>query len=166
MSQVVRDNCAIKAFFTTDTSSKGSELADLQGYSKDETVPRLGTSRTGLRTTTSEQEHEEPKLKRNTIVDVNNTFGEYFLIFKDGKGHSEPLRVMSEFPATKARHSELSDRPLPKKPVPAASTAIVNGNGRPKQRSAKSDPVRGQRLLKLQELLHRLKREEQWKLSA
>jgi len=166
MSQVVRDNCAIKAFFMTNTSSKGGELDDLQGYSQDETVPRYGTSRTGLRTTTSEQEREESRLKRNTVINVNDTFGEYFLIFKTGKGHSEPLRLMSEFPATKARHAELSERPLPSRPVPVPTTPVEVVTSKQKQRSAKLDPCRSERHKKISELLNQLQLEERWKLST
>ncbi len=171
MSQVVRDNCTIKAFFTTNTSSKGQELDDLQGYSKDETVPRFSTSRTGLRTTTSEQQREEPTLKRNTVIDTSDTFGEFFLIFKDGKKHREPLRLMSEFPTTKAKHTELSDRPLPSVPVLAKpalekTVPVLVLNAKPKQRSVKPDRLRAERLKKLGALAHQLQLEERWKLST
>jgi len=164
MSQVVKDNCSIKAFFTTDTSIRGQELADLQGYSKDETVPRRGTSISGLRQTTSEQEHQEPVLKRNTVIDVNETFGEFFLIFKAG-AHHEPRRLMSEFPTTLAKHGELSDRPLPQKPLAKNSDEALVTAARSSERPAVKDSLRANQLVVLTQLLSKLKQEERWKLS-
>lgn len=164
MSQVVRDNCAIKAFFTTDTNPKGSELADLQGYSEDETVPRRGTSVSGLRTTTSEHESEEPRVKRNQVIRVNQTFGEYFLVFKDGKGHREPIHVMSEFPTSLAKHVELSDRPLPAKPQVASDrrTASISSHA---PTMTVADSNRDHRHKMLTKLIRTIQQEEKWKLS-
>ncbi|QEG36214.1 TraM recognition site of TraD and TraG [Bythopirellula goksoeyrii] len=165
MSQVVGDNCAVKAFFTTDTS-KGQELADLQGYSKDEIVPRLGTSRSGLRTTTSEQENEEPILKRNSVIDTSSTFGEFFLLFNDGKGHREPIRMMSEFPTTLEKHAELSNLPLPRKVVPQTVPSVHKEECSVKVSTDSRDAHHDQRAAALRKLLAALKQEEKWKLSV
>lgn len=175
MSQVVADNCSIKAFFSTDTKKNG-EIDSLLGHSKSEIVPRLGYSQSGLKTTTSQQEHEEPILKRNDVVDCSSTFGEYYLVFHEG-GHREPIRVRSEFPTTKEVHAELSNRPIPPKVAsvsqptaqPAAAPAATG------QRVTLKPPLGPPAALPqqaannsnlLSKLLASLKIEEAWKLGS
>lgn len=172
MSQVLRDNCAIKAFFTTDVGDR-KELDSLLGHSKLETVPRQGLSITGLRTTTSQSEQQEPILKVNTVHDVNGAFGEFFLCFKNGQGHSEPVRVMSDFPTTKTEHDDLSTRPLPRREAavdsnenrPISTQAPEAGSSSaPRRTSANSDPNRSARRKQLKDLYQRLREEQSWRL--
>ncbi len=141
MSQVVKDNCAIKRRFTTDTGKRSGELDDLQSHSKLEKVPRLGTSQSGLKTTTSQQEQDEPKLKRDDVIDVNTEFGRYYLLFNDGKGHREPIEVVSEFPTSQAEYDRLSTTPLPRQSDEPAKTGVTAAPKKPRTAAPAAKPV-------------------------
>ena len=155
MAQVVRDNCSIKVLFNCDEE----DFPEILSYSKDDPNASRSSDTYGqfFDGSHSEQEIQEPRLKRDEIIEVNSTFGEAFLIFNDGTGHREPLRIKMRFPTTKAKYDELSNKPIPKKsPAAAATTASsVAPASRP-------DPGREKRLAELRQLMNAIRADQRW----
>lgn len=151
MAQVIRDNCGIKVLFNTDAE----DLPELLWHSKDDpNATRKGVSAglLSLDATQTQQEMQEPLLKRNAVLDVNATFGEAFLIFNEGKEHAEPLRIKTQFPTTKAKYDELSNKPIP------ANTGGDTKPPVPHQRPIDKD--RKERLAKLRDLMQSIQADQ------
>lgn len=161
MSVNMRDNCAIRVSFTTSTEPNSPELRDLQGYSDDVLKTRGGTSRRHLTETTTTQEFIEPKLERNDVLDVNRQFGHGYWV-KDWK---EPVHLKIDFPTSIRKHEELSNRPIPTKPIaPGSPTGATNGGVRTKP--VVSDPEHKSRLAKLNDLIGQITREQTWEATT
>ena len=158
MSVSMRDNSAIRVFFTTATEPNGPELKDLQGYSDDVTKTRGGASQKHLTRTTSEQEIVEPKLERNDVLAVNRAFGRAYFV----KDSMEPIPLQIDFPASIRKHEELGHRPIPSKLQSGASPLAAAQQPVKKAKPKVVDPDRTWRTAKLNDLIDRITRQQTW----
>ncbi|MBL9165476.1 MAG: type IV secretion system DNA-binding domain-containing protein [Planctomycetaceae bacterium] len=170
IADIVRDNTLAKLYFTV-TGKR--DIEELQGYSGDDretlksrsSMP-LQLSMGGERIGTTET--IVPKLRKDEILDTSATFGQFFAVIDDGKGHREPARVQAKHRFSVETFRRLRNTPL--KPVfhpEPENEDHARTTGSPIetlwQRARKRDPdqTRRMRLEMISRLISAKKRHEQ-----
>ena len=160
IADIVRDNTLAKIYFTVTGKRDIEELQWFSGDDRETLNSRssmpLQLSLGGERIGTTEM--IVPKLRKDEILDTSATFGQFFAIVDDGKGHREPIRVQS-----KHRFSIETFRRLRNTPLRPVSHPVKEETSRPPgnpvemlwQRARKREPdqSRKQRLDMLARLI-------------
>lgn len=125
IADVIRDNTAAKLYFTITGKQ---DIEDLEIYSKeDRDWIRSERDATGVFLPggggggSGRTERFVTKLRRDKILDVSATKGEYFIVLEDGSGHREPIHARGHHVTSWAEFKDNKWRLVPcvKLPPPA-----------------------------------------------
>jgi hypothetical protein len=150
-SEIVLNNCNFQLFFTAYTKQEHDYLSF---QSKDVFVPFAGGVERGLIVEPSFHDQLQPGVTSNDIRDASDTKGDAYLIWRDGNGHKDPLRIHCPFYQGKDVHEELKDKPLPRRALPAPALAAPAAAGTPPTwAQAPHDPAHIARVAQIEALM-------------
>ena len=155
LADQVFEGTRIKQYYTCVGED---DVKTLQSLSKDKIKTLGGTSGPGLQATSNRREIIVPSLERDEIIDVTDTFGDSFLVIKDGKGHREPIRCRQTHD-----YQDLSDKPLTPRKMSVAPPAPSTLNRAPTP--PRDSPERRRRQDLLRALIERKRAAEAWETN-
>ncbi|WP_168205248.1 TraM recognition domain-containing protein [Bythopirellula goksoeyrii] len=119
LSATVRDNCTLKIY---QTVTGKQDIEELLTFSR-ETTRRLKSTKQkeSIRVkqraalgSESESENITTQLSKSEILNISATAGACLAIIEDGKGHREPIPLMTKFLCSEAEYLQFRAQPLPK----------------------------------------------------